>query len=87
MTRDFDHVFSRIGVRGAEYGDQHFVDRPFTIADGTVTDGKTFRVGKSFTVYAMEDFVSNGYRIVSADADQGYGTASTGGESSDRVVF
>ena len=87
MARNFDHILAGIGVRSAEYRNQHFVDNRFAVADRPVKDRKPPGISQPPAAYPAEDPVAGGNGSAAADADQRNGSPDPGGNGGYRIVL
>ncbi len=85
MARDFDRVFARVGVRGAENGRQHVVDHAVALGYRTVMHRVAVCLGERPP--APEYPVADGEGFSAADADDGDSPSGGGCRGDDGIVI
>ena len=87
MARDLYRVFARIGVRGTEEGDEHFIEHGTIGADEMPEDGGAcLALGERCALYGAKVLIGDADGFGSADADDADGSTLGGGYSADGVV-
>lgn len=85
VAREFDRILARVGVRRAEEGRQHVVDRAVAVDDAAVVHAVARGCGEVRA--AAEDAVAERRSAGAADADDGDGAARRRGGGDDDVVI
>ena len=85
VARDFDRVFARVGVRGAENGRQHVVDHAVAVGYRAVMHRVAVCLGERPP--APEYPVADGEGFSAADADDGDGPSGGGCRGDDGIVI